>query len=996
MKKKTYKPHLLFFFLLFTAVVFTIPLTALSATIDPSFRFSTIETAHFSIHFHQGEDETANRAAAIAEDIHQKLSGSFQWYPKEKTQIVLIDHSDFANGFANVLPYNMIYIFAVPPMPDMTIAEYDDWLGYIILHEYTHIITMDTSRGYSEITRSIFGKPLPGYDPLSFLVFLLTAPPNVFMPDWWLEGTATWAESEYTQAGRGKSPYVEMIFRMAVLEDSLPGVDQINGDIPYWPSGNIPYIYGMLLEKHIAQTYGNENIGKLSYAHAGRLPFLISGPPERITGKNYSELYEDTIADLKKDQNKKIQELNARPLTNYTKLKIEGERVTNARLSPDGRYLAINRKDPHQHEEIVIVETATLKEVAAVRRFPSDSNLSWSPDGQKLYFTQAELRNVYNLYQDIYSYDLAMRAVSRITENLRAKDVDVSSDSKQIAFVKVETGRQNISVLDIASNRINVIADFQDSALSSPRWSPDGRAIAFARHNYSGQTSIELLNVETKTAETLITNNYNNVYPSWAPDGKTIIFASDRTGVYNLFAYSITDKKLFQVSHVLGGTFHPEVSKDGKIFFTGYSSKGFYLAEMPYDVSQWSDTLSPRITPEWKSDAPKTNDLAVTPPGLPLKKGRSEEGESSPPLKKGDEGGFLKQPSEKRPYCPGKTLLPKFWMPTLSFDNDGAVFGAFTAGQDVLGYHTYILQGGYGVGHRGYYNLNYIYDRWYPTFFIRAYSAPIFYSEFFNDDDNFYERRSGFTAGARFPLFTNLETSLNLVAGFNTETLKHLTDVEGRRVDGLEVFEGRRSNVFAGLEFTNALKYPYSISREEGRNISFLYKNYSGDIGSDLGQEEYKLKYEEYIKTWKHHVLYINLKGAASGGDLIAQQAFSVGGIPGNEYSIRGFSSGFQTGKHVAKGTLEYRLPVKYILRGINTKPFFWDRVHVAAFADAGNVWGREKKFHSNDISVGVGAEARLDMVLGYKLKITPAFGIAQGVTKDGETQVYVTIYTEL
>ncbi|MBI5056204.1 MAG: PD40 domain-containing protein [Nitrospirae bacterium] len=978
--KKRYSLSL-FIFLLFTCAIFFPSSPALSATIDPSFRFSTIETEHFSIHFHQGEDGIANRAAAIAEDIHQKMSGSFQWYPKEKTQIVLIDNSDFANGFANVLPYNMIYIFAVPPMPDMTISEYDDWLEYIILHEYTHIMTMDSSRGYSETTRSIFGKPLPGYDPLSFLAFLLTAPPNVFMPDWWLEGTATWAESEYTPDGRGKSPYVEMIFRMAVLEDSLPGVDQINGDIPYWPSGNIPYIYGMLLEKHIAQTYGNENIGKLSYAHSGRLPFLISSPPENITGKDYSELYEDTIAELKKDQNKKIQELNARPLTNYTKLKIEGERVTNARLSPDGRYLAVNRKDPHRHEEIVIVETATLKEAATVRRFPSDSNLSWSPDGQKLYFTQAELKNVYNLYQDIYSYDLAARSVSRITEKLRAKDVDVSPDGKQIAFVKVETGRQDISILEIASNGVNVIADFQDSALSSPRWSPDGRFIVFARHNYSGQTSIELLNVETKTAETLITNNYNNVYPAWAPDGKTIIFASDRTGVYNLFAHSITDKKLSQVSHVLGGTFHPEVSKDGKIFFTGYSSKGFYLAEMPYEASQWSDTLSPRITPEWKSEGQQINENPDSPVGAGLKPAPTA---APQPL------------SEKRPYCPGKTLLPKFWMPTLSFDNDGAVFGAFTAGQDVLGYHTYILQGGYGVSHRGYYDFNYIYDRWYPTFFFRSYSAPIFYSEFFNDDDNYYERRSGFTAGARFPLFTNLETSLNLVAGFNTETLKHLTDIEGRRVDGLEVFEGRRSNVFAGLEFTNALKYPYSISREEGRNISFLYKNYSEAVGSDLGQEEYKLNYEEYIKTWKHHVLYLNLKGATSGGDLIAQQAFSVGGIPGNEYFIRGFSSGFQTGKHVAKGTLEYRFPVKYILRGINTKPFFWDRVHVAAFADAGNVWGREKKFHSNDISVGVGAEARLDMVLGYKLKITPAFGIARGVTEDGETQVYVTIYTEL
>ena len=96
------------------------------------------------------------------------------------------------------------------------------------------------------------------------------------------------------------------------------------------------------------------------------------------------------------------------------------------------------------------------------------------------------------------------------------------------------------------------------------------------------------------------------------------------------------------------------------------------------------------------------------------------------------------------------------------------------------------------------------------------------------------------------------------------------------------------------------------------------------------------------------------------------------------------------------KSTLEYRFPIKYFFRGWNTKPFFWDRLHVAAFADAGNVWGFNRRFDLDDFSAGIGAEARIDMVLGYKMKVTPAFGIARGITDDGETQVYITIYTDL
>src|SRR3989338_5381106 len=85
-----------------------------AANIDPSFKFSTIETGHFSIHFHQGLDDAAQKAALIAERAHDTLVQGFKWAPREKTQMVLIDDSDFTNGWASLLPYNTIYIQVAP------------------------------------------------------------------------------------------------------------------------------------------------------------------------------------------------------------------------------------------------------------------------------------------------------------------------------------------------------------------------------------------------------------------------------------------------------------------------------------------------------------------------------------------------------------------------------------------------------------------------------------------------------------------------------------------------------------------------------------------------------------------------------------------------------------------------------------------------------------------------------------------------------------------
>jgi dipeptidyl aminopeptidase/acylaminoacyl peptidase len=605
---------------------------------------------------------------------------------------------------------------------------------------------------------------------------------------------------------------------------------------------------------------------------------------------------------------------------------------------------------------------------------PSDHNISWSPDSKKLYFTQADLRDGFNLYQDIYSYDLEDDSVERITKNLRAKDIDVSPDGKYIVFVKVETLRQNIAILSLKQGgAVETITDLKDCTLSGLRWSPDNSFIVFSKRDNTGQTSIELLNVKTKTVETLFIDKHNNIYPTWSPDGKYIIFTSDGTGVYNLFAYSLADNRVFQVTHVLGGAFHADISVSGdKIFFSGYHSKGFYIAEMPYDPSRWSTNYSPAIRPVW---------------------GNEDKGQVKESLERKDPVKV----SEKRDYSALPTLLPGFWLPTLTSDHDGAVFGAFTAGQDVLGYHTYILQAGYGVSNQAYYDASYIYDRWYPSFYLRGYSLPGFYSEFFNNEYDYYERQSGMMAGIKIPL-NYLESKFSLIAGYHLEKVEHLTQIRGRKVNGLGVYEGRRDNVFAGIEYRNALKYPYSISREEGRDITLLYKDYSKSLGSGLTQREYSANYKEFIGLGKHHVIYLNLKGATSDGDLIAQQAYQLGGIPSatNDYYLRGFSSKFKTGRSVVTGTLEYRFPAYYIFKGWSTKPFFMDRLHCAVFTDAGNVWGYKKRFHWEDFDVGIGTEVRLDMVLGYKISITPAIGIAHGITGDGETQVYFNIYVDL
>jgi outer membrane protein assembly factor BamA len=133
-------------------------------------------------------------------------------------------------------------------------------------------------------------------------------------------------------------------------------------------------------------------------------------------------------------------------------------------------------------------------------------------------------------------------------------------------------------------------------------------------------------------------------------------------------------------------------------------------------------------------------------------------------------------------------------------------------------------------------------------------------------------------------------------------------------------------------------------------------------------------------------------------GNQPPQQAFQLGGLRSdlNPYGVRGYETRFATGSNVATATIEYRFPAWYFLRGINTKPVFFDRLHGAFFTDAGEIWDKDRAFRSSDIKISAGTEIRMDMTLGYWLKLTPALGYARGLNRDGIDHLYFTIYMNL
>jgi hypothetical protein len=238
---------------------------------DPSLTWNVIRTPHFRVYFHQGEEDSARKAARIAEEVHAILVPRLGWDPKEPTQLVLADNDDSVSDAATPFPNNTIYLGLTPPLasPLPFPERYEDWLRDVITHEYVHILQLDMNTGFPALMRRIFGR-----QPVPFLIFN-GAIPNILQPDWLIEGLAVYEETATGVSDRRDNAYTEMLLRMAILEDRFPTLDQAGGR-DTWPDNQIQYLFGARFYDYLARRFGESVLKDLSLGYSENvIPFFV-------------------------------------------------------------------------------------------------------------------------------------------------------------------------------------------------------------------------------------------------------------------------------------------------------------------------------------------------------------------------------------------------------------------------------------------------------------------------------------------------------------------------------------------------------------------------------------------------------------------------------------------------------------------------------------------------------------------------------------------------
>lgn len=210
--------------------------------------------------------------------------------------------------------------------------------------------------------------------------------------------------------------------------------------------------------------------------------------------------------------------LNAENIYARTEQKHVADYVTAARLSADGKRLAVTARGE------VFDVPATKGVTRNISRTPgaNEREADWSPDGRYIAYISDRTGET-----EIYLQPAEGGEPVQLTtgNDTYIRSLSWSPDSKTVLY----TDRKNrIVTVDVASKTKNIVMQNPEQEFYSVNFSPDSRWITYTKPAANDFSVVYVYNLATKQEYPVTEKWYNSSSPVFSTDGKYLIFESDR------------------------------------------------------------------------------------------------------------------------------------------------------------------------------------------------------------------------------------------------------------------------------------------------------------------------------------------------------------------------------------------------------------------------------------------------------------------------------------
>jgi hypothetical protein len=935
---------------------------------DPRVDWQSADTPHFRVHYRSTQRRQAEAVARAAERVWPQVTTALNWQVRGRTEIVVYNEYDVANGFSTPFPFNLIGVFLAPPDEGELLVN-SAWLDLLLVHEFTHAVHLDKVRGAPRILQTIFGN-VPWFVP------------NVFQPGWMVEGLAVYEESKGGQ-GRLNGPLFEGWLRSESKKGFLT-LREINADGRSLPL-NKQYLYGAYFMDFVARKYGADKITEIVEQYSGNIIFpRLHSAPFGATGKMMDVLWDEFIADLTQQLDSRSQALMARPEAVGSLLTAPQFNVGSVAALPaaaGGGWLAVV-EDGLKGAHLQRINVSGARESLA--RVNRGARVDVAADGSVL-VVQPDICDKLN-----YTYDAYRLQDGRLKELTRCGHLRRATQIGGVVYgVQLDAGRTRLVQIAADGAQPQVLWEPPEGTdLIDLAAAPGGQSLRVISHRGADwrvlDVGIGAAASTTATAPRVLVRQKQPMY-GLRQGSAGLEFLMGEGGASNV--WRLTGDELARVTHSHTAVVaHAGTAADGSLVSATVSPQGVALHRLVQPtVLQTVPAVLPSLV---AASASGSADAATGVAGA--------AGAAGAPGASAADASAASPLGEARGYSALRSLYPRSWLPAITRDRGLSAYGASTSGADALGWHRYAALAQWETSQKqltG--SLEYQFLGQHSLALQRRLQAKAWTGDTGSETTTEYDRETKAQWLSLFP-FSRLERGVVLGVGAAAKVTDRVT-VQGKTSD-------RRQDerlVAALLDLDFAAGDWYSEGSNRGFQASLLVESYKPLAGNDpvrydgtvvradlrgyvpVGNTVFALRFTE--ARARQRTAPFQLGGATDEllqlGPTLNNRSLSLRGYRGDEEVLKG--------RQARVATLEWRTPLADIDRHGMVPALGINRLSAVAFVEAGGAWntgGGPDKWRRS-VGVELLGEIKLLYALGLQLRL----GVAQGLDAPKSTQGYLT-----